>query len=163
MNNLKEYKIIAPEGKVINEKALKEGKIEFIDNDPLEYLPESWEELGGICGEYLDEDSRILKESHTLSTSSHYNNNNIVPDGLGEAYRAHMMLSQLIYRYNGNCFVDWEDNSVKFGACFKNAELIKISAIHTVFFLAFKSEELRDKFINAPKIRELIEIAKPIL
>jgi len=152
--------ITAPEGFQIDPEALKNNEVKFIPINELDNLPESWEELEELTGEYISEgsDVRIAIEH---STRAYFKN--IVPKGYGEPMLALCQLLQLRDRYNGDWEPDYNAETPKFfiNTAFNTIDYGWTKSIN--HSLAFKTEELRDKFFNAPKIRELIEIAKPLL
>lgn len=82
---------------------------------------------------------------------------------LAEAMLALCQLLQLRDRYNDG----WKPNCCNYSNNFVievyNSEISTDYFQSTQRILAFKTKELRDTFMNAPKIRELIEIAKPLL
>jgi len=159
---MKEYKIIAPEGLKIDEKALKEGKIEFIKEEVK--LPQSWEELGTIKGWWIDQHSRIQSrpKDYTMQATS-FSKNVLPTKELVEAMLALCQLLQLRDRYNDGWVPDWSDNTLKYCISSRENEIKIDNYYASNRILAFKTELLRNKFYNAPEIRKLIEIAKPLL
>ena len=131
---MKEYKIIAPEGKVIDEASLKEGKIEF--KDEIDELPKSWEELKKIQDCYLNASQAevILVLYQLLQLRDRYN------DG-----------EQLIINGRNERYCIWN-------ACGK---IKTITYTTTNCILKFKTKELRDHFLQHHIA--LIEKAKELL
>lgn len=155
-----EMTITAPEGQMIDQEAMKEGRVEFI---PIEKrLPRSWGELGEIEGECVHtEDSSISFGKGYPITQK---NRNIVPKGYGEPILTLGMLLQLRDRYNDGWVPDWNDNSSKkFTITINDGNILKDWRFNASRILSFKTKSLRDKFLAAPEIYKLIEIAKPLL
>lgn len=153
--------ITAPDGYQIDPVALKNNKIEFI---PIKHeLPQSWEELESIEGAYINDDSDIVSGIDRVTTDD-VDNQNVLPTvELAEAMLALCQLLQLRDRYNDGWKPNWCNNSGNFVIKVYNSEISTDYFHNTQRPLAFKTAELRDAFYNAPKIRELIEIAKPLL
>lgn len=169
---MKEYKIVAPKGTVIDESKLKEGKIEFIAEE--KKLPESWKELQKIPIErawYIDYYGKTLniKEDVDQALNTNCDDSHAVWPTEEEATASIALakLCQLRDIYNGEVLKDWCDWSnieqLKWVIYFSNQILYTTGnwGLHKV--LAFKTEELRDKFLSCPEIVKLIETAKPLL
>ena len=82
-------------------------------------------------------------------------------------YKAMLALRKLLWLrdvYNGEPLADWcdwSDGTTKYCICFYKDEISKPPYRSTRKILAFKTEKLRDKFVE--NFRELIETAKPLL
>ena len=82
-------------------------------------------------------------------------------------YKAMLALRKLLWLrdvYNGEPLADWCDWSfpkMKFVIYFDENEIFTTEHFYTSSCLAFKTRELRDKFLE--NFRELIETAKPLL
>lgn len=152
--------ITAPDGYQIDPIALKNNKIEFI---PIKReLPQSWEEMGNISGCFIDAESYISKGCIEISCED--GNENVLPtEELAEAMLALCQLLQLRDRYNEGWKANWKSNNYKYIICIYNDDIACDMSLNKQAILSFETSELRDTFINAPKIRELIEIAKPLL
>jgi len=60
-------------------------------------FPSSWEDLEGVCGEYIDNDSTI--ESYIPLVTPFIRNQNVIPKGLGQPILDLIKLLQLRDRY----------------------------------------------------------------
>lgn len=78
-----------------------------------------------------------------------------------EAFLALMQLIQLRNCYNGVWEPDWTDGEIKYTIMNGLNNLEKARNADISHVLAFKSEELRDQFLE--NFRDLIEIAKPLI
>ena len=151
--------IIAPEGFMIDQKKLKENKIEFIPI--VKALPKSWEDLKGIAGYFLTEDC-VLKYVGRCRTEQI--SRNIFPqEKHAEAAIALAQLLQLRDAYNDGWVPDYRDNNTKYSIHVYVGELSTINNVNAHNVMHFKSQELRDTFLKEPEIRKLLEIAKPLL
>ncbi len=73
---------------------LKDGKITLIyKGDPLDEMPKSWKECGGLYGEYITVNSGILSADDLCA--KYDENKNIIPKGLGKPMLALIQLLQL--------------------------------------------------------------------
>lgn len=155
-----EMTITAPKGMQIDQEAFKKGKIEFT---PIKkQLPQSWEELEAFTGYFIGAGSTI--EKCILNLDRTLNNRNVFPTKeLAEAALALAQLLQLRDYYNDGWKADWRSGDEKH--CIEiysnDWSLSCWQRVNAV--LHFKTEELRDTFFNAPEIKELLEIAKPLL
>ena len=156
---IKELKIQVPEGYEIDKEKSTFEKIVFkkVERE----LPKKWEDLGGVNGFYINAQSDInpYYDSEIKGTTS----KNIFPTKEeAEACIALAQLCQLRDRYNDGWKPDWEDeNEVKFNIFYCGNKIIESSCHLSNSLLAFKTEELRDKFLE--NFRDLIETAKPLL
>lgn len=78
-----------------------------------------------------------------------------------EAYAVLPQLIRIMGQYNEDWIPDWKDGSIKYILYYYNDNITKNHTSNTRSLLAFKSEEIRDKFLEDHK--DLIEIAKPLL
>jgi len=161
----KEFKIQVLKGYKIDRENSTFEKIVFkkIENE----LPKSWEELENINGYYVDSWGDV-RYYYGVNTPDHTNKNTFPTEGEAKACLALAQLCQLRDRYNNGWKPDWEDRAQNKFIIYihPNNEILfdKISAnTHAIsrHLLTFKTEELRDKFLE--NFRDLIEIAKPLL
>ena len=148
-------------GKVIDleNSDLSVGKIVFKKKE--NELPTKWEDLVIVKGYYLDSNCFVRRYGDEPNNS----NKNIFPTKEeAEACLALSQLCQLRDAYNGEPLADWcdwDDDNTKY--CIEICD----NRISTDYYstykkvLAFKTEELRDKFVK--NFIELIETAKPLL
>nr|DAW61584.1 MAG TPA: hypothetical protein [Caudoviricetes sp.] len=155
----KEFKIQVPEGYEIDKEKSTFEKIVFkkVENK----LPKSWEELGEIKGWYVDSFSDLMPWGEGISNKE--DDKNIFPTKEeAEACLALAQLCQLRDRYNDGWKPDWErDSQVKWCIEMEGCNVIRNRYYSINRILAFKSEQLRDKFLE--NFRDLIETAKPLL
>ena len=154
----KEFKIQVPEGYEIDRENSTFEKIVFKKVDD---LPKSWEELEFIDGFFVSSLSDIAKIGN--NTTNDENNKNVFPTKEeAEACLALAQLCQLRNRYNDGWKPDWkDDNQFKWCIDFFQDVVRKTAVLFVRRTLTFKTEELRDKFLE--NFRELIETAKPLL
>ena len=154
----KEFKIQVPEGYKIDRENSTFEKIVFkkIENE----LPKSWEELENINGYYVDSWGDV-RYYYGVNTPDHTNKNTFPTEGEAKACLALAQLCQLRDRYNNGWKPDWEDDEEKFNIFYSENKIVKGFCYASNSVLAFKSEQLRNKFLK--KFRGLIEIAKPFL
>lgn len=161
----KELKIRVPEGYEIDKGNSTFEKIVFkqIERE----LPKSWEDLKFVNGFFICDLSKINKvRLNSLAIDS---NKNVFPTKEeAEACVALAQLCQLRDRYNDGWKPDWENRAQNKFIIYihPNNEILfdKISAnTHAIsrHLLTFKTEELRDKFLE--NFVGLIKIAKPLL
>ena len=154
----KEFKIQVPEGYEIDKENSTFEKIVFkkIGKE----LPKSWEDLKVVEGFYVDKDSRIY--SCTEFTKAVENRNTFPTKEEAEACLALAQLCQLRDRYNEGWKPDWKnDRELKYTIEIFYDDIVKRIYECRYKVLAFKTEELRDKFLE--NFRDLIKIAKPLL
>ena len=160
---MKEIIIKAPEGCEIDieNSDISKGIVVF---KKVNELPESWEELEVISGTWVTQDSETNHNDNFNPISIH---RNIWPTTKeAKASVALAQLCQLRDRYNGEIledWCDWSNDDYKYTIIFYKNQIERSGASQREGVLAFKTEELRDKFLACPKIVELIEIAKPLL
>lgn len=153
----KSITINAPEGMVIDEKALENNKIEFIPENAV--LPTMWE---------LERDKKYYYVSSSSSADSFENpkscadNRHMLPTKeLADAVIALCQLLVMRDMYNGDWKADWNTSENKY--CIDRSKVIFVNACysHTPRILAFKTSALRNEF--SKNFKELIETAKPLL
>ena len=154
----KELKIQVPGGYEIDKENSTFENIVFkkVENE----LPKSWEELKIIKGYYADSWGDICGNEVILDNSS--DNRNVFPTKEeAEACVALAQLCQLRDRYNGGWKPDWEDNSEKYIIYFHADKIISGDTYRAQSVLHFKTEELRDRFLE--NFEDLIWVARPLL
>ena len=148
-------------GKVIDleNSDLSVGKIVFKKKE--NELPTKWEDLVNIKGCYVRA-NYISKYNKYTSLDS---NKNVFPTKAeAEACLALSQLCQLRDAYNGEPLADWcdwSDANTKYCIEFYDNEITTFNYKCTRKVLSFKTEKLRDKFLE--NFSELIETAKPLL
>jgi hypothetical protein len=152
---MKELKIEIPEGYEIDTEKSTFEKIVFKE------VKKSigWEGIGVINGYYVSSFSSVEELDNTTARSA---NRNVWPT-LEEA-EACLALSQLCQwrdKYNGDWKPAWSSPSIKY-VIFASAGKINVGRASAYRkLLAFRTEEVRDKFLN--DFSELIEKALPLL
>ena len=148
-------------GKVIDleNSDLSVGKIVFKKKE--NELPTKWEDLKIIKGFYVN--SCNIHSGGGLPTN--FLNKNVFPTKAeAEACLALSQLCQLRDAYNGEPLADWCDwrfPKMKFVIYFDENEIFTTEHFYTSSCLAFKTRELRDKFVE--NFEDLILTAKPLL
>lgn len=148
-------KFVIPEGWEIDKIRTNEKEI---------YLKEikkpKWEDFGIVSGWYVNSDSKIIS-SPTMESCDF--NKNIFPTATEAT--ACLALSQLCQwrdKYNKGWKPDWcVGGENKYTIFFKCDEVTKGLDFYYNTVLSFKSEEIRDKFLE--DFTDLIETAKPLL
>nr|DAY33542.1 MAG TPA: hypothetical protein [Caudoviricetes sp.] len=154
----KEMKIQVPEGYEIDKEKSTFEKIVFkkVENE----LPKSWEDLGVIRGFYVNAHSEA--RDFECCTNKDSNKNTFPTKKEAEACLALAQLCQLRDRYNDGWKPNWkDDNQFKWCIDFFQDVVRKTAVLFVRRTLTFKTEELRDKFLE--NFRDLIETAKPLL
>ena len=155
----KEFKIQVPECYEID---IKHSTFENIIFRKVERkLPKKWEDLENVNGHYVDSwgDVRCY---YGVNTPDHTNKNIFPTKEEAEACVALAQLCQLRDRYNDGWKPNWNSKAeTKYVI-----EIFKNNIAKNLYggkrrILAFKTEELRDKFLE--NFEDLIEIAKPLL
>ena len=149
----KESKIEVPAGYEIDKEHSIFRKVEEKD------LPKSWEDLKFVNGFYVESNSEVCDciDQYTVG-----DNKNIFPTREeAEACVALAQLCQLRDAYNEGWKPDWEDDEDKFNIFYSKNKIVKGFGHVSSSFLAFKTKEIRDKFLV--NFRYLIETAKPLL
>lgn len=155
----KELKIQVPEGYEIDKEKSTFEKIVFkkVERE----LPTRWEELDIVKGFYVDSLSNIDKTGEETCTEE-YNRNTFPTKEEAKACIALAQLCQLRDKYNGGWKPNWENNEeIKHCIEFFKEKINKNYYYVLRKVLCFKTEELRDKFLE--NFRDLIETAKPLL
>ena len=151
-------KIQVPEGYEIDKEKSTFEKIVFkkVENE----LPKSWEDLGVIRGFYVNAHSEA--RDFECCTNKDSNKNTFPTKKEAEACLALAQLCQLRDRYNDGWKPNWkDDNQFKWCIDFFQDVVRKTAILFVRRTLTFKTEELRDKFLE--NFRDLIETAKPLL
>lgn len=154
----KEFKIQVPEGYEIDREKSTFEKIVFkkVENE----LPKSWEDLYEVGGWFVDFHSDVVT-SGSMHTGDSVKNRFPTKEE-AEACLALSQLCQLRDRYNDGWKPDWEDyNQFKWCIDVFKDNIRKAAYLFVKKVLIFKTEELRDKFLE--NFRDLIETAKPLL
>ena len=154
----KEFKIQVPEGYEIDREKSTFENIVFKKLE--KELPKSWEELHMIKGWFVENGSGIYKFEKCFTISK---NRNLFPTKEeAEACLELAQLCQLRDRYNDGWKPDWTSSADdKYTIYFDDDEIFSTESYSSHRILTFKTEELRDKFLE--NFRELIETAKPLL
>ena len=124
-------------------------------------LPKKWEDLENVNGYYADSwgDVRCY---YGVNTPDHTNKNIFPTKEEAEACLALAQLCQLRDRYNEGWKPHWEDyNETKYCIEFCQGRIETIDRVNCHKILTFKTEDLRDKFLE--NFKDLIETAKPLL
>ena len=157
----KEFKIQAPEGYEIDKEKSTFENIVFkkIENE----LPKNWCDLKFIKGFFVNGESEIkeINEAHDKILAIEGNRNIFPTKEEAEACIALSQLCQLRDRYNDGWKPDYKDNNVKYLLYYWGDTITKSRTTGASNLLVFKTEELRDKFLE--NFRDLIETAKPLL
>lgn len=154
----KEFKIQVPEGYEIDRENSTFENIIFRKAE--RKLSKRWEDLPFVEGWFIDAKCRII-ETGRLNTQE-YNKNTFPTKEEAEACLALAQLCQLRDRYNGGWKPNWEDyNETKYCIEFCQGRIETIDRVNCHKILTFKTEDLRDKFLE--NFKDLIEAAKPLL
>ncbi len=155
----KEFKIQVPEGYEIDKEKSTFEKIVFKKVE--KELPKSWEELEFINGFYVSSLSSIYKAKENIPSIE--SSKNVFPTE--EEARACLALAQLCQlrdRYNDGWKPDWNNGKeYKYSIVINHGRPFVETYFNVQKVLSFKTEELRDKFLE--NFRDLIETAKPLL
>ena len=126
----------------------------------MDNLPQRWEDLKTINGFYVANLSSIYKAKNNIPSIESCRN--VFPTKEeAEACLALSQLCQLRDKYNDGWKPDWTKYSRKFTIFIYGDEANKGDVNGAKSVLAFKTKELRDKFLD--NFKDLIEIAKPLL
>ncbi len=155
--------IIEPKnGKVIDleNSDLSVGKIVFKKKE--NELPTKWEDLKKLNGYFIGYSSQLTKTGEILTIEE---NKNVFPTKAeAEACLALSQLCQLRDAYNGEPLADWcdlSDGTTKYCIEICDNKISKDYYFSTQRVLAFKTEQLRYKFVE--NFEDLILTAKPLL
>lgn len=127
-------------------------------------LPKSWDEIGIIDGYYIDcgkDYGKIKAAEWEVDTRTHKFYHRFATEKQAKSALAMAQLSQLMAVYNDGWEPDWNDNAqMKFGLERDSYRILSNYYCSTYYFLAFKSAELRDKFLKnfEPLIKEYFMI-----
>ena len=157
---MNELNIKVPEGHEIDQENsdLSTGVIRF--KETKQGLVKSWEDLGDVLVGWI-------ASSALGATYSNHWNRDLYTDiwatkEQAEASIAMAMLSQLMKQANDGWTPDWTVGSeTKYIINFIGEDITRDICKTYRLFLAFKSEEIRDEFLELH--RDLIEKAKPLL
>lgn len=149
-------------GKVIDleNSDLSVGKIVFKKKET--ELPTKWEDLVNIKGCYVRANYISKYNEYTALDS----NKNVFPTKEeAEACLALSQLCQLRDAYNGEPLANWcnwtNSNQKKYCIVIYKGEIYKDDCVNISMILSFKTEKLRDKFVE--NFEDLILTAKPLL
>ena len=154
----KELKIEVPQGYEIDRENSTFEKIVFkkVERE----LPTRWEDLGVIRGFYVNAHSEL--RDFECYTGKDSNKNTFPTKEEAEACLALAQLCQLRDRYNDGWKPDWKnDTELKYVIEIFWDNIVKRVYECRYKVLAFKTEELRDKFLE--NFKHLIWVAKPLL
>ena len=158
----KELKIEVPNGYEIDREKSTFENIVFkkVENE----LPKNWCDLKFIKGFFVNGESEIkeINETHDKILAIEGNRNVFPNREEAEACVALAQLCQLRDRYNDGWKPDWDSMSeTKYVLEISRNIVVKNFYNHTKRILAFKTKNIRDKFLE--NFKDLIEIAKPLL
>ena len=156
----KTIEIVAPEGYEVDKEGSSFEKIVFRAL-PDKGLPKRWEELKELTGYYVDTYSTV--DRYPFPSDAVISARNLWPTKEeAEASIALAQLCQLRDRYNGGWKPDWEDADDEKACIVVHKGRAQADLVYQLYHvLHFKSEELRDKFME--NFSDLIEKAKPLL
>lgn len=152
----KTIKITPPEGYEVDKEKSTFSEIVFKKLEP--NLPMSWEELKEVKGYFIYQNN-----VHSVIDKAIDRNRNIFPTKEeAKAMLAMAQLCQLRDRWNGGWKPDWkDDNTPKYCIVSHKNILYTDFCYNTSTSIAFKTRELRDKFMET--FKDLLEEAKPFL
>lgn len=123
-------------------------------------LPKSWKDLPFVEGWFVNGKCEIIETGKLITQE--YNKNTFPTKEEAEACLALAQLCQLRDIYNEGWKPNWEDyNETKYCIEFCQGRIETIDRVNCHKVLTFKTEELRDGFLE--NFRGLIKIAKPLL
>lgn len=156
---MKNIKITPPEGYEIDKEQSTFENIVFKLLPKPVSLPKSWKDLKTISGYYVGSSSDVIK--YYSKQLSFNNQNTFATKEQAEACIALTQLSQLMAVYNDGWVPDWTNNDNKYLIYIQSNKLEKTVYCSIQCFLAFKTEELRNEFLE--NFTDLILTAKPLL
>ena len=123
-------------------------------------LPKKWEDLYEVGGWFVDFHSKVVTSSSMRTGDSV--KNRFPTKEEAKACLALAQLCQLRDRYNNGWKPDWKNSTeTKYIIEINRDYITKTFYNHTKRILAFKTKNIRDKFLE--NFRDLIETAKPLL
>ena len=154
----KTVKITPPEGYEVDKEKSTFSEIVFkkIENS----LPMSWEELKEVKGYFIHQNSDI-NISPMIDKAVAYNRNVFPTNEEAKAMLAMAQLCQLRDAWNDGWKANWGDDTPKYCIISYKNILLKDFYYYTSAPMAFKTRELRDKFMET--FKDLLEEAKPFL
>lgn len=162
----KERKIIAPDGCEIEKVELIDGVAVVTFREKKRKLPKSWEEFCEMFPVkkeefYISDFSNILNRTDVGDYRHIEEDKNMLPDrATAEAVLALCQLVQLRNAYNGDWVPDYKTAETKWTIEFESYNIAKNTTKGWPCILTFKSEELRDQFLE--NFGDLIEKSKPL-
>ena len=154
----KTIKITPPEGYEVDKEKSTFSEIVFKKLEP--NLPMSWEELEEIKGYFVQLNSNI-NDRPVICKIDACNRNTFPTKEEAKAMLAMAQLCQLRDRWNGEQKANWGDDTPKYCIISYKNILLKDFYYYTSATMAFKTRELRDKFMET--FKDLLEEAKPFL
>lgn len=154
----KTIKITPPEGYEVDKEKSTFSEIVFKKLEPS--LPMSWEELKEVKGYFIYQNSDI-NISPMIDKAVAYNRNVFPTNEEAKAMLAMAQLCQLRDAWNNGWEANWEDDTEKYCICSYSCKLEKFTFSYTYNPMAFKTIELRNKFMET--FKDLLEEAKPFL
>ena len=163
---MEDIKIVPPKGYEIDRK---NSTLDCIKFRPIQSnLPKTWEEF---CENYpiqkgeawMDVAGNINKYEKSCNTRNHTGDKTVLPSKeIASAMVALCQLIQLRDYYNDGWEPDWSDTTCN-KWCIEpfNTRIDKTVHYSGARVLAFKSDVLRDKFLE--NFKDLLEIAKPLI
>jgi hypothetical protein len=154
---MKNLTITPPEGYEIDKE---QSTFENIVFKPLiKLLPKKWRDLDYISGYSTD----LYSNTHLInSVETCVSNSNVFATlKQAEACIALAQLSQLMAVYNDGWVPDWTNMDYKYIIYFSGDNICTSFYLHAKHFLAFKTKDLGDEFIE--NFRDLIITARPLL
>lgn len=153
----KEFKIQVPEGYEIDKEKSTFEKIVFKKTE--RELPKKWEDLYEVKGWFVDFQSDVVT-SGSMRTGDNVKNRFPTKEE-AKACIALAQLCQLRDRYNEGWKPNWDDGGEKHCVYFHDNEINSAYTYSSHRVLTFKTQELRDEFLE--NFKDLIETAKPLL
>ena len=154
----KTIKITPPEGYEVDKEKSTFSEIVFKKLEP--NLPMSWEELEEVKGYFVQLNSNINDRPVICKTDA-CNRNTFPTKEEAKAMRAMAQLCQLRDAWNDGWKANWGDDTPKYCIISYKNILLKDFYYYTSAPMAFKTRELRDKFMET--FKDLLEEAKPFL
>lgn len=155
---MKNLTITPPEGYEIDKEQSTFDNIVF--KPLIKGLPKTWEELERINGYCVDISTNLFKIDNMLCVDD--NKNTFATKEQAEACIALAQLSQLMAVYNDGWVADWNNSKYHKYVIYLSGDNVDTSFyLRAKHFLAFKTKDLRDEFID--NFRDLILAAKPLL